>query len=135
MAELKTKVNDASVTDFINSVEDKQKREDSFVILNMMQKISGFEPKMWGECMIGFGSYHYKSKSGSEGDWFKLGFSPRKQAISLYLLHCNERNTELLADLGKFKTGVGCVYVKRLSDINASVLEKMIANAANRMDK
>ncbi len=105
MAELKTKLNDASVIDFLNSVEDEQKRKDSFKVLKLMQKITASEPKMWGTSIIGFGSYHYKYKSGREGDWFLTGFSPRKQNLTLYIMSGFKRFDDLLEKLGKYKTG------------------------------
>jgi hypothetical protein len=128
MAELKTKQTNADVTDFINTFADtEQKRNDSFALLKLMQDITGFEPRMWGESMIGFGSYHYKSeRSRQEGDWFLVGFSPRKAAISLYVYTGLKEHEHLLKDLGKFKIGKACIYIKKLSDINQEVLGKMI---------
>lgn len=128
MAELKTKKNDADVSDFINSFADtEQKKKDSFEILKLMQDFTGYEPKMWGATMIGFGSYHYKSeKSRQEGDWPLVGFSPRKAAISLYVYSGCAGQEELLKGLGKFKMGKGCIYIKKLSDINQDVLKKIM---------
>ncbi len=128
MAELKTKQNSASVHDFINSFADtEQKRADSFELLRLMQDLTGFEPKMWGDSIIGFGSYHYKSeRSSQEGDWFLVGFSPRKAAISLYVYSGMPEHEHLLKDLGKFKMGRACVYAKKLSDINIPVLERLV---------
>ena len=128
MAELKTKQNSASVHDFINSFADtEQKRTDSFELLRLMQDLTGFEPKMWGDSIIGFGSYHYKSeRSSQEGDWFLVGFSPRKAAISLYVYSGMPEHEHLLKDLGKFKMGRACVYAKKLSDINISALERLV---------
>ena len=128
MAELKTKQNSASVHDFINSFADtEQKRADSFELLRLMQNLTGFEPKMWGDSIIGFGSYHYKSeRSSQEGDWFLVGFSPRKAAISLYVYSGMPEHEHLLKDLGKFKMGRACVYAKKLSDINIPVLERLV---------
>ena len=128
MAELKTQKNDASVTDFINAFADsEQKKKDSFELLKMMQDFTGFEPKMWGPSIIGFGSYHYKSeRSRQEGDWPLVGFSPRKAAISLYVYSGASGQEDLLKDLGKFKMGAGCIYVKKLSDINQDVLKKIM---------
>jgi len=128
MAELKTQKTDASVTDFINAFADsEQKRKDSFELLKLMQDFTGFEPKMWGASIIGFGSYHYKSeRSRQEGDWPLVGFSPRKAAISLYVYSGTPEQAELLKDLGKFKMGAGCIYVKKLSDINQEVLKKIM---------
>lgn len=128
MAELKTQKNDANVAEFINSFADTdQKRKDAFELLKLMQDFTGFEPKMWGPSIIGFGSYHYKSeRSRQEGDWPLVGFSPRKAAISLYVYSGAPGQEELLKDLGKFKMGAGCIYVKKLTDINQDVLKKIM---------
>ena len=128
MAELKTKQTNADVIDFINTFADtEQKRNDSFELLKLMKDQTGFEPMMWGESIIGFGSYHYKSeRSRQEGDWPLVGFSPRKAAISLYVYTGLKEHEHLLKDLGKFKMGKACIYVKKLSDINKEVLGKLI---------
>ena len=126
MAKLTTALNDGSVEDFLNSVEDVKKQEDSFRILKLMREITGEEPKMWGNSIIGFGSYHYKYDSGREGDWFQTGFSPRKQNMTLYIMTGFDRYEELLAKLGKYKTGKSCLYIKRLSDVDVDVLEEII---------
>ncbi|MDP3386075.1 MAG: DUF1801 domain-containing protein [Eubacteriales bacterium] len=128
MSELKTKQTDADVIEFINTFANtEQKRKDSFELLKIMQAVSGFEPKMWGPTMIGFGSYHYKSdRSRQEGDWPLIGFSPRKAAISLYVYTGMPEHEYLLKDLGKFTMGKACIYVKKLSDINLDVLDKMM---------
>jgi hypothetical protein len=128
MAELKTKQNSANVSEFINVFADsEQKRKDSFELIKLMQEFTGYEPKMWGLSMIGFGSYHYKSeKSRQEGDWPLIGFSPRKAAISLYVYTGAKEHEYLLKDLGKFKMGKACIYVKVLSDINQDVLKKLM---------
>ena len=122
MAELKTKLNDASVTDFLNKIENEEKREDSFEILKLMQQVTGQEPKMWGSSIIGFGNVHLKYESGRELDWFITGFSPRKQNLSLYGLP----HTDELKKLGKYKTGGGCLYVNKLKDVNTKVLKELI---------
>lgn len=131
MAELKTKQTEANVEDFINSFADtEQKKKDSFELLKLMTNETGFQPKMWGASIIGFGQYHYKSeKSRQEGDWFLVGFSPRKTVISLYVYSgCSgfSEQDEMLKDLGKFKMGKSCIYVKKLEDINLDTLKKMI---------
>jgi hypothetical protein len=128
MAEIKTKQSDADVHDFINSFADTaQKKKDSFEILKLMQDATGYEPKMWGGSIIGFGSYHYKSeRSRQEGDWPLVGFSPRKAAISLYVYSGASGQKDLLKELGKFKMGKSCIYVKKLSDINQAALKNMI---------
>lgn len=134
-AELKTKENSGDINKFLNSVDNEQKRNDSFVLLELMKKITKEEPKMWGDSIIGFGNYHYKYESGREGDWFLCGFSPRKQNLSIYLM-CNFDGLEdLLADLGKHKKSVGCLYIKKLEDINIKVLEKMIKRAIQILKK
>jgi hypothetical protein len=128
MAELKTKQNDADVYEFINSfTETEQKRKDSIELLKLIQDFTGYEPKMWGGSIIGFGSYHYKSeRSHQEGDWFLVGFSPRKSAISLYVYTGCSGQEKLLKELGKFKMGKACIYVKKLSDINQATLKELI---------
>jgi len=130
LAEIKTKPTSISVESFIDSIADKQKREDSRVILKMMEKAMKEKPKMWGSSMIGFGDVRYKSPAtGREVDWFKIGFSPRKTNFSLHLIDL-KRHADLLSKLGKHKTGVGCLYIKKLEDVDIKVLEKMI-NAAS----
>ena len=128
MAEIKTKQTDADVHEFINSFANtEQKRKDSFELIKLMQKITGFEPKMWGPSIIGFGSYHYKSdRSSQEGDWPLIGFSPRKAAISLYVYTGNPKHEHLLKNLGKFKMGKACIYIKKLSDIDQNELKNLI---------
>ena len=126
MAELKTKLNNASVTDFLNGIADEEKRADSFEILKLMQQVTKQEPKMWGSSIIGFGDYHYKYKSGREGDWFITGFSPRKQNLTLYVMGSYNPHTDLLKKLGKHKTGVGCLYINKLKDVDAKVLKELI---------
>lgn len=126
MAELKTKETSINVVDFINSyVENDQKREDSFQLIKLMSEWTAFEPKMWGPTIIGFGSYHYKYASGHEGTMPLIGFSPRKAEFSLYVYSATPENKDLLDDFGKFKMGKACIYLKKLSDINIAVLEKM----------
>src|SRR5690606_31051664 len=128
MAEIKTKQTDADVHDFINAFADtEQKKKDSFELLKLMQDSTGYEPKMWGPSIIGFGQYHYESeKSSQKGDWPLVGFSPRKAAISLYVYTGSSGQDELLKELGKFKMGKACIYVKKLSDINQVVLKKLM---------
>lgn len=126
MAKNKTIETEVSVVDFINSyVASDQNKVDSFRLIDFMREWSGFEPKMWGATIIGFGSYHYKYASGHEGDAPLIGFSPRKIEFSLYVFSPTQDNKHLLDDLGKFKIGKACIYVKRLSDINISCLEKL----------
>ncbi len=134
MAENKTKENDASVDDFLNAVENDQKREDSYVILEMMKKITGLTPKMWGDSMVGFGSYHYKYISGREGDIFKCGFSPRKQYLSLYLFYGFQKH-ELMKKLGKYKAGKACLNIKKLDDVDVSILHSLVAITFHGVEK
>ncbi len=127
MPENKTQKTAASVEDFINKVEHEGKRKDAFEILAMMKTITKEKPRMWGASIIGFGDVHYKYASGREGDWFKIGFSPRKANISLYLMGCDvSKAEEMLSRLGKHKTGKGCLYVNKLADIDMEVLKEMI---------
>ncbi len=133
MAEIKTKPTSASVEDFINNVKDEKKRKDSFVILEMMRKASGEEPKMWGSSLIGFGNVKFKSPAtGREVDWIRIGFSPRKANLSLYLTVNIKEHSEELKKLGKHKTGVGCLYINKLEDIDIKVLKRMIDASLNR---
>lgn len=127
MSQIKTLVNDASVEDFINSVPDAVKREDSFKLLEIFSRITGEKAKMWGTSIIGFGQYHYKSeRSSQEGDWMLTGFSPRKQNLTLYFMHGFDSYVDLLKDLGKYKTSKGCLYINKLADVDQAVLEKLI---------
>ncbi|ANW97014.1 hypothetical protein AXE80_12295 [Wenyingzhuangia fucanilytica] len=123
----KTQPTNASVTDFINLVDKEQKRKDCFEILNMMEALTGEKPVMWGDSIVGFGQYRYKTKSGCEDNWFTCGFSPRKANISLYLMGCDiQKSQDLLDQLGKHKTGVGCLYINKLADVNTQVLKEII---------
>ncbi len=128
MAKNKTTETNESILDFINTfVEDETKRNDAFELIKIMQEVTHFEPKMWGPSIIGFGSYHYKYASGHEGDAPLVGFSPRKAAISLYINVPTENRDELLSKLGKHKASKGCIYVKKLADIDIEVLKNMIS--------
>ena len=130
MTTIKTIVNDASVTEFINAVPDAVKRADSFTLLELFARVTGEQPKMWGSSIIGFGQYHYKSeRSAQEGDWPLTAFSPRKQSLSLYIMPGFDDYEVLLADLGKHKTGKGCLYINKLADVDVAVLEKLIAQS------
>lgn len=132
-AELKTKVNDANVTDFLNSIEDEQKRKDSLEIARIMEQITKEKPKMWGSSIVGYGSYHYKGASGREGDWMLIGFSPRKQNITLYIMPGFERYPGLMKKLGKHSTGKSCLYIKRLSDVDVEVLKELMTESLKVM--
>jgi hypothetical protein len=133
--ELKTKVNDASVEGFLNSVTDEQKREDCFEILRLMEQVTKEEPKMWGSSIVGFGSYHYKGASGREGDWLLTGFSPRKENLTLYIMGGFDLHQDLLKKLGKHKTSVGCLYIKKLDDVDKEVLKELVAESVKTMKK
>lgn len=131
MAKYQTKTHEttASVADFIANVEDDQKQKDSWEIVEIMKKASGFEPKMWGPSIIGFGTYHYKYESGHEGDSPLIAFSPRKAAITLYLSMQMKDRDKLLKQFGKHKISKACIYIKRLSDIDIEVFKKMVKNS------
>jgi len=135
MAELKTKLNDASVEKFLNSVPDEMKRNDCFTILRLMKKITKSEPKMWGSSIVGFGTYHYKYESGREGDWFLTGFSPRKQNLTLYIMSGFNKYDELMKKLGKYKTGKSCLYINSLEDVDKKVLKDLITESFKYMSK
>ena len=130
MAELKTKRNDGSVEAFLNNVSDPKKRQDSFAVLDLMQQVTGEEPVMWGDSIVGFGSYHYSTKSGQEGDWFLTGFSPRAQSLTLYIMSGFDQYDELMSKLGKYKTGKACLYVKKIEDVDTDVLRELVRLSA-----
>lgn len=135
MSDLKTQPSNDSVEEFLNSVEDNQKREDAYRILNLMKSATNEKPKMWGTSIIGFGTYHYKYESGREGDWFLTGFSPRKNNFSVYIMSGFKRYDELMKKLGKHKTGKSCLYINRLSDIDIDVLNELVRESADFMKK
>jgi hypothetical protein len=135
MAELKTKVNKASVDKFLMDVKDEQKREDCYKILEIMQRATKAEPRMWGASIIGFGSYHYKYVSGREGDWMLTGFSPRKQNLTLYIMPGFEEYDSLMKKLGKHSTGKSCLYIKKLEDVDIKVLKELVAKSVEKMKK
>lgn len=126
MAELKTQKNDDSVDDFIAAIADDRKREDAETLLGLMERVTGEKPHMWGPSIIGFGDQHYKYESGREGDWFKIGFSPRKQNLTLYVTDYLPADDPLFAKLGKYTTGKACIYIKRLEDVDNGILEKLV---------
>ena len=135
MAELKTKPSDDSVLDFLATIEEEQKRDDSYEIMNMMEEVSGEQPKMWGKSIIGYGTYHYKYASGREGDWMRIAFSPRKQNLTLYLMSGVERHPELLEKIGKYKNGKSCFYIKKLDDVDRDVLKELMIASLEEMEK
>ena len=133
LVEIKTKPTSANVEDFINNIKDEQKRKDSFVLLEMMKKATGVEPVLWSSSVIGFGTKRYKSPtSGREVDWLRIGFSPRKENLSLYIHADNMEHADALLKLGKHKTGVGCLYINKLEDIDIKVLKGMIVASLNQ---
>ncbi len=126
MAELKTQPHDGDVMEFLSSVDSDRRREDAQVVLDLMQEVTGEEPKMWGTSIVGFGSYHYQYESGREGDWFVTGFSPRKHNLTLYIMSGFTQFEELLGQLGKYKTGKACLYINKIDDIDLNTLRKLI---------
>jgi hypothetical protein len=136
MAELKTKENNASVEKFLHAVKDEEKRRDCFEILKMMKQATKAEPKMWGSSIIGFGTYRLKYPSGRELDWMMIGFSPRKQNITLYGLGISSKKQEsLLKKLGKHSTGKGCLYIKKLKDVDTKVLKELVNGSVQDIKK
>jgi hypothetical protein len=132
MAELKTKKTNKSVSQFIKAIDDPERRKDCETLAKLMKNIIGKEPKMWGESIVGCGDYHYKYASGREGGWFPVGFSPRKQNLTLYLIGGFGQNPDLMKKLGKYTMGKGCLYVKRLADIDQEVLVKLLKESIAR---
>ena len=126
MAELKTKMTGASVDEFLGGIPSQQTREDCFKIVDIMKLVTNEEPKMWGTSIVGFGLIHPKYASGRELDWMIVGFSPRKQNLTIYLTGNFKQDTDLLEKLGKFKTGGGCLYIKKLQDVDIKILQDLI---------
>jgi hypothetical protein len=133
MSDLKTQRNDASVEAFLGAVESERKRADSEAILALMREVTGEEPAMWGDSIVGFGSYHYKYASGREGEWFLTGFSPRKRTLTLYIMAGFKAYEPLLKRLGKFKTGKSCLYINSLEDVDREVLRELLARSVEHM--
>ena len=133
MKKNKTQKNDSSVLEFLNNVENEKRKTDAFAMLKIMKKLTKEEPKMWGPSLVGFGSYHYKYKSGREGDFFLTGFSPRKQSLTLYIMNGFERYNELMSQLGKYKTGKSCLYINKLEDVDLKILENLIVESVDYM--
>ncbi len=133
-AELKTKKTNASVKEFLDAIPDEANRKDCRVVAKMMKEITGAQPRMWGTSIVGFGTYHYKGASGREGDWPVTGFSPRKQALTLYIMAGFGGRNGLMEKLGKYKTGKACLYIKRLSDVDLDVLGKLIQLSVKSME-
>lgn len=128
--ENKTKPTDNKVSDFLKTL-DKQQQTDSKILIDIMGEVSGESPVMWGSSIVGFGSYHYKSKSGREGDWMRIGFSPRKGKVSLYITYDASQYTDILDQMGKYDIGKGCIYLKTIEPLDRSLLEKLIKSAYN----
>jgi len=135
MTELKTKRNKGDVETFLNSVPDDKKRQDSFTVLELMKQVTGKKPEMWGDSIVGFGSYHYKYASGREGDWFLTGFSPRKQNLTLYIMSGFDEYEQLLGKLGKHSTGKSCLYIKKIEDVDMDVLKELVKKSVEHMKK
>ena len=136
MTENKTTPTDQNVEQFLHRVDDERKRKDSFMLLDFMKQVTGMEPKMWGSSIVGFGSYHYKYESGREGDMILTGFSPRKQNLALYNLGGFEGYDDLLKKLGKHTTsatGKGCLYIKRLDDVDLPTLKRLIEESVKHV--
>ena len=135
MAEVKTKRNTRSVDKFISGVADEKRRQDCITVMNIMRDITKEEPAMWGSSIVGFGSYHYRYKSGREGDWLLTGFSPRKQALTLYVMSGFSKYESLMTKLGKYKTGKSCLYIKKLEDIHLPTLRELIKRSVAHVAK
>ena len=133
MAELKTRENNASVTAFLDGVAHEKRRRDSRAVHKIMRRVTGKRAKMWGDSIVGFGRYHYKYDSGHEGDFFLTGFSPRKRALTVYIMPGFSDYGDLMARLGKYKTGRSCLYINKLEDVDLAVLEELIARSVDYM--
>jgi hypothetical protein len=134
MAELKTRKNDGDVDAFLNSVENETRRRDAFKVKDIMSRISGEEPAMWGDSIVGFGEYPYTNRSGKEHKWMKIGFSPRKQSLTLYIMDGFSDYQSLLGELGPHSTGKSCLYIKDLEKVDDDVLERLIVNSLQHID-
>jgi len=135
MAELKTKKTEESVVAFLDKIENVKKRLDCYAILNLMKSVTGHEPKMWGESIIGFDSYHYKYATGHEGDMPLAAFAPRKNNLTIYIMPGFERYEALMAKLGKYKAGKSCLYIKSMNDVDPLVLRELVAESARFMQQ
>ena len=135
MAELKTKPTNESVTKFLDDIENDHKRKDSYAIMELMREVTGEEPEMWGKSIIGYGRYYYKYASGRDGEWFLVGFSPRVQSLTLYIMSGFDAYDDLLNKLGKYKTGKSCLYVNKLEDVDNAVLRELVETSVEHMKK
>ena len=133
MAELKTQATGASVSKFVNAIKDEQRRKDCKAVAAMMRKATGASPKMWGPSIVGFGRFHYTRRSKEKFEWFQCGFSPRTSALTLYLMGGYPKDATSVKKLGKFKTGGGCLYIKRLEDVHEPTLRSFIAQSVKRI--
>jgi len=133
MAELKTKKTKASVAAFLDQISDEQRRKDCQRVLKIMKEATGEQPRMWGSSIVGFGAYKYRYASGHEGEWPIIGFSPRKNDLTLYIMPGFADHTELMAKLGKHKTGKSCLYIKKLDDVELPILKKLITKSVDKM--
>ncbi|MFN0073607.1 MAG: DUF1801 domain-containing protein [Chloroflexota bacterium] len=129
MYELKTKINDADVSTFLDSVDNERRREDAYVVIDLLREVTGLEPKMWGPSIVGFGSYYYKYDSGHEGHMCRMGFSPRKSSLTIYISPGFDRYDALMQRLGKFKLGKSCLYINKLTDVDIEVLRELATEA------
>lgn len=135
MADVKTKKNDASVEEFLAAIEPESKQADSRAIVALMKKVTGEDPAMWGGSIVGCGSYDYKYDSGREGKWMKVGFAPRKQTLTVYIMAGFKRFDELMAKLGKHSTGKSCLYIKKLEDVDVRILEELMRESVAYVSK
>ena len=135
MAELKTRQNDQDVHEFLEGVSNATRKKDCYEVLELMRAATGMEAKMWGDSIIGFGSYHYKYASGREGDWFLTGFSPRKQNLTLYIMPGFDDYEGLMKKMGKYKTGKSCLYLNKLEDVDLAVLKTLIEKSVKKMQE
>ena len=133
MAENKTKPTTKSVPEFLDQIKDPKRKADSHTVAALMERLSGTKPRMWGDSIVGFGDYHYKYASGREGDWFQVGFSPRKQNLTIYIMGYLEHYSDHLEGLGKYKHGKGCLYINKLEDIDMTVLENLISTTIKQL--
>jgi hypothetical protein len=132
MAELKTKRTNASVSTFLEAISDEQRRADAMAISKMMAALTKTKPKMWGPSIVGFGTQHYKYASGREGDWFRVGFSPRKDRLTVYITSSYAQYPDLMQKLGKYKTGLSCLHIRKLADVDEKVLKELIARSLKK---
>lgn len=135
MAEIKTKAGKENIIDFLNAVSPDTKKKDAFQLLELFKRITGLEAQLWGGAIIGFGKYDYQQKGGQKSEWFLAGFAPRKSNISIYTMAGFEQYESLLKQLGKYKTGMGCLYINKLTDVDLAVLEKIAQSSFEEMKK